>query len=142
VGQEILVPLGAGDVTSRPRTAEEVQRMVDEATLEKQLASIRPPTFHTGEGPFPLDVAPSPLAPERMERALATVRNDRALIAEDERSSSFSLVSPSTWVDTKADEARYAAREAFSQAVDRYDTLLHDPAATQEALRAAEMDKR
>jgi hypothetical protein len=44
-------------------------------------------------------------------------------------------------VDTKADEARYAAREAFSQAVDRYDTLLQDPAATQKALRAAEMDK-
>jgi LysM repeat protein len=141
VGQEILVPLGADDVTFRPRTADEVQRMVDQATLEKQLASIQPPTFHAGEGPFPLDVALSPLDPEQMERALATVRNDRALIAEDEKSSSFSLVSPSTWVDTKADEARYAAREAFSQAMDRYDTLLHDPATTQEALRAAEMDK-
>jgi hypothetical protein len=44
-------------------------------------------------------------------------------------------------VDTKAEEARYAAREVFSQAVDRLEGLLQDPGASLEALRAAEMDK-
>jgi LysM repeat protein len=135
VGQEILVPLGAADVTFRPKTAEEVQRMVDEAELEKRLASMPAPTFHSGEVPLALGPA------DPRERALALLENDRALVAEDERSSRFSLISPSTWVDTKAEEARYAAREAFSQAVDRYEGLLRDPGTSLEALRAAETDK-
>jgi LysM repeat protein len=135
VGQEILVPLGADEVRFRPKTAEEVQRMVDQAALEKELASMPPPTLHSPEVPLPLE----PTDPR--VRALALLQNDRALIAEDEKNSRFSLASPSTWVDTKAEEARYAAREAFSLAVDRFEGLLRDPGTSPEALRAAEMDK-
>ncbi len=100
-----------------------------------------PPTVLSPEVPFPFDVGQAPLDPVRKERALTAVRNDRALIAEDEKSSRFSLASPSTWLDTKAEEARYAARDAFSRAVDRYEGLLRDPGTSPEALRAAGMDK-
>jgi len=141
VGQQILVPLGADEVTFRPRTAEEVQRMRDQAALDKALASMPSPTVLSPEAPFLFDVGQAPLGPAQKERALAAVRNDQAIIAEDEKHSRFSLASPSTWVDTKAEEARYAARDAFSQAVDRYEGLLRDPGTSPEALRAAETDK-
>jgi hypothetical protein len=44
-------------------------------------------------------------------------------------------------VDTKADEARYAAREAFKEAVDRLDAVLQDGASSDEQIRAAEAQK-
>jgi LysM repeat protein len=135
VGQQILVPLAAGEVTFRPRSAEEVQRMVDQAMLEKELASMSPPRVLSPE------VGRPAAASDPRARALDLLKNDRAIIAEDQRSSEFSFISPSTWVDTKAEEARYAARDVFSRAVDRYEDLLQDPGTSREALRAAETDK-
>ena len=141
VGQKILVPLGRDEVKARPKSAEEVQALRDRAVLEKQLASMEAPRLHSPEAPFFFEGNPTLLDPVQTERALGAVRNDRALLAQDERTSRFDLLSPSTWVDTKDDEARLAARDAFSKAVDRYEGALKDPGASAEALRSAEREK-
>jgi LysM repeat protein len=59
VGQRILVPLGAGDVQATPKTAAEVQRMIDQANLEKRFEGMPAPRLWPPEVPFPFgtDVA-------------------------------------------------------------------------------------
>jgi len=135
VGQEIHVPLGDSDIQFQPKTAEEVRAMQRAALAARQQAA-QAPRLHSPEVPMPL----SPNEHARA-RALASLDNDRAAIREDEEQSKFSAIRWSTWVDTKDEKARYAARDAYGAAVDRFEAALRDPRSTDEQIRKAEHDK-
>jgi hypothetical protein len=105
------------------------------AEIERRRLAALEAARQQPEGPAPgdgVDVRTS---------ALAGLANDRAFLAQDEEESSFQFFNPSTWIDTKMDDAKNEAREIFRDSVDRLEALARDPTATDEQIRAALQDK-
>jgi LysM repeat protein len=130
IGQEVLVPLGEGDVQFTPKSVEEVRAMQWAEIEARRLAALEAPKVSSPE-------VPAPGEPDVRSLALAGLGNDRAFLAQDEAESSFQFLNPSTWIDTEIDDAKNQAREAYRDAVDRLEALAKDPAATQTQIHAA-----
>ena len=135
VGQKILVPRGEGDVQFTPQTTEQIEAAKRAALEARRAAQPASPEVHSPEIPFP---APGPSV--RAE-ALAGLANSRDLVRQDEADSSFAFLNPLTWVDTKDDDAKNAARDGLRQAIDRLETVARNPAATDAEIYAALQDK-
>ena len=84
---------------------------------------------------------PSPIegeAPPIPSPVLAGLKNDYGLINDDIKRSEFKFSDPSTWVDTREDDARIAARDSYKQAADNFQSLLLDPNASEAQRRQAQ----
>jgi hypothetical protein len=79
------------------------------------------------------------LSHERLE-ALKGVDQDLKKIEEDIKRSQFQLGDPSTWLDTKTDEAKNEARDRYKEAAERYRDLLSDELSSEAERRAAAED--
>ena len=134
IGQQILVPMDPDDIKFTPRTAEQVHELKVKAIETKRLDSIQAPRLLSSDEPFPAEADPR----SRLKQSLD---QDRALIAEGERSAEFKALDPSTWVDNKEEKARTLARNALREAVDHLDRVLGDPRSTDAQVQEALADK-
>jgi hypothetical protein len=144
IGGSLYVPEGEGWRTSTPRTPAEVESMIREANRRGQ--GLVPPggLGDPGLGPsgkvLPqlrvsevLDIPP----PGERSSALRALEQDFKKIDEDIERSEFRFGDPSTWFDTKTDDAKNEARDRYKEAAERYRDLLSDDLSTDDQRRAA-----
>ena len=131
IGSQIQVPLGPGWQTSRPKESFEVAQMVEEANRRAQGLPL--PQLEFSEIPT-VDV------PHDRFVALTALENDFKAIEADVKRSGFQFSDPSTYFDTNEDQAKYAAREAYKEATDRYASVLFNPASTDQQVTEARND--
>jgi hypothetical protein len=136
IGAQILVPLGQGWQTRKPKSAGGVAQMVEDAKAKTNgLPPMEPPRWHDPEVPFPFEANSGDRA-----AALHALENDHKKIEEDVKRSGFQLMDPSTYFDTREDKAKYESRDAYQQATDRYASLLSDPRTSEQEIVAARND--
>jgi hypothetical protein len=80
-----------------------------------------------------LDIPP----PGERSSALRALEQDFKKIDEDIERSEFRFGDPSTWFDTKTDDAKNEARDRYKEAAERYRDLLSDDLSTDDQRRAA-----
>jgi len=131
IGSQIQVPLGPGWQTRPRKEAFEVAQMVEEANRRAQGLPL--PQLEFSEIPT-VEVPPDRFV------ALKALENDVKAIEADVKRSGLQFFDPSTYFDTKEDEAKYAARDTYKQATDRYASVLFDPASTDQQVTEARND--
>jgi hypothetical protein len=80
---------------------------------------------------------PEIVLPHERLAALMGVDQDLKKIEEDIKRSQFQLGDPSTWLDTRTDDAKNEARDRYKEAAERYRDLLSDDLSSEAERRAA-----
>ena len=126
--------MGVGWQTAAPKSAADVAAMRARANKQAALASTEMPQLRITEVPLPIEGE----APPVPSPVLAGLKNDFGLINDDIKRSEFKVNDPSTWVDTREDDARIAARDSYKEAADNFQSLFLDPNASDAQRRQAQ----